>query len=72
MPNARIKYRKIGDMWERKWALLAWKIDSRGTVVDVVVVPDDVVGGGTGAYRRRRGGTDSGRRVYRRIRGKKQ
>ena len=55
MPNARIKYRKIGDMWERGWALLAWKLDSRGTVVDVVVVPDDVVGGSTGAYQRRRG-----------------
>ena len=57
MPNARIKYRKIGDMWERGWALLAWKLDSRGTVVDVVVIPDEVVGGSTGAYRRRRGET---------------
>ena len=55
MPNARIKYRKVGDMWERKWALLAWKLDSRGTVVDEVVIPDDVVGGSTGVYRGRRG-----------------
>ena len=49
MPNARIKYRKIGDMWERGWGLFAWNLDSRGTVVDVVVVPDDVGGGSTGA-----------------------
>ena len=46
-------------MWERGWTLLAWKLDSRGTVVDVVVVPDDVVGGSTGAYRRRRGGRNN-------------
>lgn len=51
MPNARIKYRKIGDMWKSKWALLAWKLDSRGTVVDEVVVLHDVVGGSTGVYR---------------------
>ena len=55
MPNARIKYGMIGDIWERGWALLAWKLDSRGTVVDVVIVPDDISGGSTGAYRRRRG-----------------
>ena len=55
MPNARIKYGKIGDMWERGWALLFWKLDSRGMVVDVVVVPDDVVGGSTEAYRSKRG-----------------
>ena len=42
-------------MRERKWALLSWKLDSRGTVVDVAVLPDDVGGGSTGAYRRRRG-----------------
>ena len=51
MPNARIEYRKIGDMWERKWALLAWKLDSRGTVIDEVVVLHDVVGGSTSVYR---------------------
>ena len=55
MPNARIKYRKIGDMWERKWALLSWNLDCRGTVVDVVVVLNDIIGGSTGAYRRTRG-----------------
>ena len=38
-------------MWERKWALLAWKLDSRGTVVDEVVVLHDVGGGSTGVYR---------------------
>ena len=38
-------------MWERKWALLAWKLDSSGTVVDEVVVLHDVVGGSTGVYR---------------------
>ena len=48
MPNARIKYRKIGDMWERKWALLAWKLDSRGTVVDIVVVPGNIGDGSIG------------------------
>ena len=37
-------------MWERKWALLAWKLDSSGTVVDEVVVLHDVVGG-SGIYR---------------------
>jgi len=47
--------RKIGDMRERKWALLAWKLDSRGTVVDEVVVLHDVVGGSTGVYRKKRG-----------------
>ena len=55
MPNARIKYRRIGDMWESGWALLAWKLDSRGTVVDEVVVLHDVVGGSTGVYRKKRG-----------------
>ena len=39
MPNARINIEKVGDIWERGWALLAWKLDSRVTVVDVVVVP---------------------------------
>ena len=48
--------RKIGDMRERKWALLARKLDSRGTVVDEVVVLHDVGGGSTGVYRKKRGG----------------
>ena len=42
-------------MWERKWALLAWKLNSGGTVIDVVVVPDDVVGGSMEVYQRRKG-----------------
>ena len=36
-------------------ALLAWKLDSRGMVVDVVDVPSNVVGGSVGVYRRIRG-----------------
>ena len=55
MPNARIKYRKIGDMWERGWALLASKLGSKGLVVDEGVVLNDVGGGSNGAYRGRRG-----------------
>ena len=56
MPSAR-KYRKIGDIWGRKMALLAWKIDGRGTfVVDVVVLGSGVVGDSSGVYRRIRGG----------------
>ena len=43
-------------MWERKWALLAWKLDGSGTVVDEVVVLHDVVGGSTGVYRTNKGG----------------
>ena len=51
---------KIGDMRERKWALLAWKLGSRGTVVDEVVVLHDVVGGSTGVYRTiQRGGRNN-------------
>ena len=38
-------------------ALLAWKLDGRGTVVDDVVVRGSgVVGGSNGVYRRLRGG----------------
>ena len=36
-------------------ALLAWKLGSKGLVVDVVVVHSNVVGGSRGVYRRRRG-----------------
>ena len=37
-------------------ALLAWKLDGRGTVVDdVVVLSSGVVGGSSGVYRRLRG-----------------
>ena len=46
-------------MWERKWALLAWKLDGRGTVVDEVVVLHDVVGGSTGVYRTNKGGRNN-------------
>ena len=36
--------------------MLAWKLGSRGTVVDeVVVLGSDVVGGRSGVYRRLRG-----------------
>ena len=47
--------KKLADIWERGRALVAWKLNSRGTVIDVVVVSDDVIGGSTGAYQRRRG-----------------
>ena len=56
MPNARIQYGKIGDIWERGRALLAWKLGSKGLVVDVVVVPSNVGGGSVGVYQRIRGG----------------
>ena len=47
------KYRQIGDMRKRSGALLAWKLDGRGTVVDDVVVPSGgVVGGSSGVYQR--------------------
>ena len=46
-------------MWERKRALLAWKLDSRGTVVDEVVVLHDVVDGSTGLYRTNKGGRNN-------------
>ena len=35
--------------------MLAWKFDSRGTIVDVVVVPSNVGGGSDGVYQRIRG-----------------
>ena len=41
-------------------ALLAWKLDDRGTVVDDVVVGGSgVVNGSSGGYRRLRGGRNS-------------
>jgi len=40
-------------MWERGMALLAWKLDGSGTVVDDVVVGGSgVVSGSSGVYRR--------------------
>src|SRR3954470_4018366 len=50
MPSATDKYRKVGDMWERGMALLAWKLDSRGTVV-VDVVDHRGIGIGRRDYR---------------------
>ena len=38
-------------------ALLAWRLDSRVTVVGEVVVLGGVIGGSNGFYRRIRGGT---------------
>src|SRR4051812_20961744 len=47
-------------MWERGMALLAWKLDGRGTVVgEVVVLGSGVVGGSSGVYRRLKGGRNS-------------
>ena len=43
-------------MWERKWALLAWKLGSNGLVVDEGVVLSSVVGGSLGVYRELKGG----------------
>ena len=41
-------------------ALLAWKLDGRGTVVGgVVVLGSGVVGGSSGVYRRLKGGRNS-------------
>ena len=37
-------------------ALLAWKLDGRGTIIDdIVVLGSGVVGGSNGVYRRLRG-----------------
>ena len=38
-------------MWERKWALLAWKLGSDGLVVDEGVVLVSVVDSSLGVYR---------------------
>ena len=60
MPSATDKYRQVGDMWEREVALLAWKLDGRGTVVDDIVVRGSgVVSGSNGVYRRLRGGEET-------------
>ena len=45
-------------MWERGMALLAWKLDGSGTVVD------DVVVGGSGVV-------NGSSRVYRRLKGRR-
>src|ERR1041385_7305079 len=55
MPSAR-KYGKGRRYLGKRMALLAWKLDGRGRVVDEVVVPGSgVVGGSNGVYRRLRG-----------------
>ena len=43
-------------MWERKWALLAWKLGSNGLVVDEGVVLVSVVDSSLGVYRTIQGG----------------
>ena len=40
-------------------ALLAWKLDGRGRVVDEVVVPNSGVVDSSGVYRRIKGGRNS-------------
>ena len=42
-------------MWERRWALLAWKLGSNGLVVDEGVVLSSVVDGSLGVCRTIRG-----------------
>ena len=60
MPSPTDKYRTVGDMWERGMALLAWKLDGSGTVVDDVVVGDSgIISGSSGVYRRLKGGRNS-------------
>ena len=55
MPSAR-KYGKSRRYLGKRMALLAWKLDCRGTVVDdVVVFGSSVVGGSSGVYRRIKG-----------------
>ena len=55
MPSAR-KYGKGRRYLGKRMALLAWKLDGRGRVVDEVVVPGrSVVGDGSGVYWRIRG-----------------
>ena len=55
MPSAR-NVRKDRRYLGKRMALLAWKLDGRGRVVDEVVVPgSSVVGGSSRVYRRLRG-----------------
>src|SRR3954462_5012219 len=59
MPSAR-KYGKGRRYLGKRMALLAWKLDGRGRVVDEVVVPGSgVVDGSSGVYRRLRGEENS-------------
>src|SRR3954470_7183736 len=59
MPSAR-NVRKDRRYLGKRMALLSWKLDGRGRVVDEVVVPgSSVVGGSSGVYRRLRGEENS-------------
>src|ERR1041385_457009 len=59
MPSAR-NVRKDRRYLGKRMALLAWKLDGRGTVVDeVVVLSSSVVGGSSRVYRRIKGGRNS-------------
>src|SRR4051812_48040536 len=57
-------YSLVQEMYEKdrrylgkRMALLAWKLDDRGTIVnDVVVLSSGLVGGNNGVYRRIKGG----------------
>ena len=52
-------YVKIGDIWGRKIALLAWKLGSRGTVVEEVVVLDGAIDGSIGVHWRIKKGEET-------------
>ena len=52
MPSATDKYRQVGLCGRGEVALLAWKLGSRGTVVDEVVVLGGAIDGSIGVYRR--------------------
>src|ERR1044071_8147246 len=59
MPSAR-NVRKDRRYLGKRMALLAWKLDGRGTVVDeVFVLGSDVVGGSNEFYRRIKGGRNN-------------
>ena len=59
MPSAR-NVRKDRRYLGKRMALLAWKLDCRGTVVDdVLVLGSSVVGGSSRVYRRLRGEENS-------------
>src|SRR4051812_24765877 len=73
MPSAR-KYGKGRRYLGKIMALLAWKLDGRGRVVDeVVVLGSGVVNGSLGVYRRLRGGGNSKYTaiIYKQIHGMK-
>ena len=56
MPNAKINTERYAISGRGDGALLAWKLGSKGLVVDdVVILSSGVVGGSLGVYRRIRG-----------------